>query len=83
MLIISICVGSACHIKGAEDIVELFQNYVEASGMEDKIILQGSFCQGRCNREGVTVSVGDEVFTGITRDNFKEFWKETVLPRVK
>lgn len=82
MLIISICVGSSCHIKGSEAIVELFQRYVEASGLEDKIILQGCFCRGRCNREGVTVTVGDDVFTGITKENFKEFWQTNVLPRV-
>ena len=55
MLIIQICVGSACHIKGAEGIVELFQNYIEANGLEDKVVLQGSFCKGHCNREGVTL----------------------------
>lgn len=82
MLIISICVGSSCHIKGSEAIVELFQRYVEACGFEDKIVLQGCFCQGRCNREGVTVTVGDDVFTGITKENFKEFWQTNVLPRV-
>lgn len=82
MLIISICVGSSCHIKGSEAIVELFQRYVEACGLEDKIVLQGCFCQGRCNREGVTVTVGDDVYTGITKENFKEFWQTNVLPRV-
>lgn len=82
MLIISICVGSSCHIKGSEAIVELFQRYVEACGLEDKIVLQGCFCQRRCNREGVTVTVGDDVFTGITKENFKEFWQTNVLPRV-
>ncbi len=82
MLIISICVGSSCHIKGSEAIVELFQRYVEACGLEDKIVLQGCFCRGRCNREGVTVTVGDDVFTGITKENFKEFWQTNVLPRV-
>lgn len=82
MLIISICVGSSCHIKGSEAIVELFQRYVEACGLEDKIVLQGCFCQGRCNREGVAVTVGDDVFTGITKENFKEFWQTNVLPRV-
>uniref|UniRef100_UPI0040299A0E (2Fe-2S) ferredoxin domain-containing protein n=1 Tax=Candidatus Fimenecus sp. TaxID=3022888 RepID=UPI0040299A0E len=82
MLIISICVGSSCHIKGSEAIVELFQRYVEACGLEDKIVLQGCFCQERCNREGVTVTVGDDVFTGITKENFKEFWQTNVLPRV-
>ena len=82
MVIIQICVGSACHIKGAEGIVELFQNYVAANGLEDKIVLQGSFCKGHCNRDGVTVTVNDDIHTGVTKENFKDFWKEYVLPAV-
>ena len=32
MIIISICIGSACHLKGAERIVALFQEAVEVQG---------------------------------------------------
>ncbi len=82
MLIIQICVGSSCHLKGSEDIVELFRKYISENGLDDKIVLTGSFCSGKCNREGVTVTVGDEVCVGITRDNFNEFWNKSVMPAV-
>lgn len=82
MLIIQICVGSSCHLKGSEDIVELFRKYIAENALDDKIVLTGAFCSGRCNREGVTVTVGDEVYTGITRDNFSEFWNKSVVPAV-
>ena len=45
-MIIQICVGSSCHIKGSPEIVELLQNAVEEHGLKDEITLAGSFCIG-------------------------------------
>lgn len=78
-MIIQICVGSSCHIKGSPEIVELLQNAVEEHGLKYEITLAGSFCIGKCNRVGVTVQVDDDIHTGITKENFKEFFKENVL----
>ena len=78
-MIIQICVGSSCHIKGSPDIVELFQKAVAENNLDDEITLAGSFCIGKCNRIGVTVQIDDEVHTGITIENFKDFFRENVL----
>ncbi len=78
-MIIQICVGSSCHLKGSPEIVELLQKAVEEYNLKDEITLAGSFCIGKCNRVGVTVQVDDDVHTGITKENFKEFFKEKVL----
>jgi NADH:ubiquinone oxidoreductase subunit E len=82
-MLIQICIGSSCHIKGAPEIVELLQNAVSDNALEDKVTLTGSFCTGKCNREGVTVTVDEEVYTGITRDNFREFFQTKVLDVMK
>ena len=82
-MIIQICVGSSCHIKGSPEIVELIQNAVAEHGLDDEITLAGSFCIGKCNRVGVTVQVDDDIHTGITKENFKEFFKENVLDVLK
>ena len=78
-MIVQICVGSSCHLKGSEKIVELFQEAIAAHGLKNDITLAGSFCTGQCNRVGVTVTVNDEVFTGITPENFDGFFAEKVL----
>ncbi len=83
MVYIEVCVGSSCHIKGSQDIVELMEDNVKKNGLEDKVMLMGKFCSGKCNRNGVTVVVNDEIFTGITRDNFSEFWLDKVMSAVK
>ena len=78
-MIIQICVGSSCHLKGSPEIVQLLQKAVSDNGLDDEITLAGSFCIGKCNRVGVTVQVDDDVHTGVTVENFKEFFKENVL----
>ncbi len=78
-MIIEICVGSSCHLKGSPEIVALLQKNIEEARLEDEITLAGSFCKGVCNREGVTVIVDDVVHIGVTTENFDEFWKTKVL----
>ena len=82
-MVIQICVGSSCHIKGSADIVELLQQAVAEHGLESEVTLAGSFCIGKCNRVGVTVQVDDEVHTGVTPAGFKEFFQEQVLAKLK
>ena len=82
-MIIQICVGSSCHLKGSAAIIELLQKAVEEAGIADEVTLTGSFCMGVCNRVGVTVSVDDEVHTGITVENFREFFNEKILKKIK
>ena len=79
MIFVQVCVGSSCHLKGSQDIVELFEKAVKDHNIEDKVVLSGSFCIGKCNRVGVTVQVDDEIHVGITRENFKEFFTENIL----
>ena len=79
MLFVQICVGSSCHLKGSQEIVELFQAAVEEYRLDGEVVLSGSFCIGQCNRVGVTVQINDDVHTGVTRDNFREFFKKNIL----
>ena len=79
MIFVQVCVGSSCHLKGSQDIVELFEKAVKDHNIEDEAVLSGSFCIGKCNRVGVTVQVDDEIHVGITRENFKEFFTENIL----
>lgn len=83
MLIIQICVGSSCYLKGSQEIVEMLQTAIAEHGIEDDVVLTGSLCIGRCNRHGVTIQINDDIHTGITKENFKEFFKEYILNAVK
>ena len=83
MVFVQICVGSSCHLKGSQEIVELLENAVKEHHIEDDVVLSGSFCIGQCNRVGVTVQVNDDVHVGITRENFKEFFTTNILNVIK
>ena len=79
MLIVQICVGSSCHLKGSQKIVEKLQNAVSKHKLDDDVVLSGSFCTGKCNRDGVTILINDDIHTGITPENFDEFFKKNIL----
>lgn len=87
MIFVQICVGSSCHLKGSQKLVELFQEKIAAEKLDGEIVLSGSFCLGRCNREGVTLTVGDgieeEIITGVKPEDFKEFWNARIESRLK
>ena len=83
MLIVQVCVGSSCHLKGSETIVELLEAAIAENHIEDDVVLTGSFCIGKCNRVGVTVQVNDDVHVGVTAENFREFFKENILDVIK
>lgn len=81
-MIIQICVGSSCHLKGSAEIVELLQKAVKDYRLEGDVTLAGSFCIGKCNRVGVTIQVDDEVYTGVTPESFPQFLRENVLGKL-
>lgn len=81
-MVVQICVGSSCHLKDSERLVGLFQNAIAERGLENEITLAGSFCAGKCNREGVTITVDDEIFVGVTPDNFNTFFEDKILNKI-
>ena len=82
-MVVQVCVGSSCYIKGSQDIIELLKKAVTDNHLEDEVTLAGSFCSGKCNREGVTVTIDDKVYTGVTCDSFNDFFETNVLKALK
>ena len=63
--------------------MELFEKAIAEHGIENDIVLSGSFCIGKCNRVGVTIQVNDDIHTGITTENFREFFNKYILEAIK
>ena len=80
---VTICIGSSCHLKGSKNIVEKLQNFVEQYNLTDKLEIAGTFCLGKCNRDGVSVKIDDEVYVGVRPDDFEEFFKKNILSLLK
>ncbi len=81
-MIVQVCVGSSCHIKGSHEIVGLLQEKIKEHKLQSEVTLAGSFCTGQCNRVGVTITVDDVVHTGITKETFNEFFEEKILKQL-
>ena len=82
-MIIKVYDGSSCHLKGSMDIVGLLKKAIEDNHLERDVTLAGSFCTGRCNRNGVTITVDDDVYPGVTKEGFRDFFQEKVLAKLK
>ena len=80
--VVQICVGSSCHLKGTAVIVTKINQLIEERHLENDVILSGSFCAGKCNREGVTIQVDDDMFTGVTPETFEVFFEEEIMARI-
>jgi len=78
MVHISICVGSACHLRGAHAVLETFNNLIAKYGVAGSIDLEGNFCQGRCT-EGVVIKINNEIITNVTKEKVYAIFREKVL----
>lgn len=80
---VTVCIGSSCHLKGSRYIVEKLQNLVEQYNLKDKLEIAGTFCLGKCNREGVTVKIDEEIYVGVNPNEFEEFFNKNILSALK
>lgn len=80
-MVIQVCIGSSCHIKGSQEIVALLEDAIKKYNLEDKVTLAGSFCIGKCNRVGVTIQVDDQIVVGVTPEGFNDFFRTYVLSK--
>lgn len=78
MLKISICFGSACHLRGAYGVLNAFKTLLEQYEIPGTIDLEGGFCQGRCT-EGVIIKINDEVITNVATENVDDIFEQKVL----
>lgn len=81
-MLISVCVGSSCHLKGSYKIVELLKAYLTEHNIEDQVELKAAFCLGKCT-SGVSMKIDDEIVTGFSSENFKEMADEYILAKLK
>ena len=80
MLNVSICVGSACHMKGSKEVVAKLKALVAEHQLQGKVLLNGSFCTGNCEY-AVCVVIDDTVFS-VRPETTEEFFNNEILPRV-
>lgn len=93
-MIIKVCVGSSCHLKGSYDVIETFKEVLKKYDVEDLVDLQASFCLGYCS-QGVTVKAEgfdkptveklgeDQLFLhNVNKENVEELFAKEIYPNI-
>ncbi|MDD3242807.1 MAG: NAD(P)H-dependent oxidoreductase subunit E [Eubacteriales bacterium] len=74
---VTICLGSACHVKGSHAVLETLQRLIKENKLEEKVTLAGSFCTGNCQK-GVCVSVNDALHS-VSPESAESFFNTQIL----
>ncbi len=72
-MLVQICIGSACHLKGSYEIINYLKENIEKEALEDQIILKASFCLGKCSN-AVSVQINDDPITSVSPDSIESFY---------
>lgn len=80
-MVIKVCVGSSCHLKGSYDVIDKFKEVIKKYQVENSVELQASFCLGHCS-EGVTVKADNDFVLNVNKDNVEEKFVSEILPKI-
>ncbi|MDD4766967.1 MAG: NAD(P)H-dependent oxidoreductase subunit E [Desulfotomaculaceae bacterium] len=78
MLVIQVCVGSSCFLRGSKNIITEIKNLIVHYQLDDIVTLKGNFCLEKCS-DGVTIMIGEKMFTKVTSDNIVELFENEVF----
>lgn len=98
-MILKICIGSSCHLKGSYDVINGLKELLKKNNLENEIDLQASFCLSNCangvtakaeNVDGCTcppnVTVeedGSLLLHKLCGDSIEEIFNISILPLIK
>jgi len=81
MRVITVCVGSACHLKGSHEIINYFKDAIKEAGLEKTVELKGTFCMDHCT-DGANLLVDDVLFHANSVDVAKEIFQKEIIEKI-
>ncbi len=81
-MLIEICVGSSCFIKGSSEVVSVFQNQLRVHNLGHAVEMRGSFCLGHC-MNGVCMRIDGRYVDHVYPENAIEVFEKEVLEGIK
>ncbi|MBS6474714.1 MAG: (2Fe-2S) ferredoxin domain-containing protein [Clostridiales bacterium] len=73
---LSVCIGSACHVKGSYKVFQTFERLIEEKGLKNRVSLTSAFCMGHC-QSGVSVML-DGKYYSVSPDTAESFFTDFV-----
>ena len=81
MVSISVCIGSACHLKGSPGVISELQRLIKERGLDKRVERKASFCLGDC-MNGVCVKLNGELLGRFDIANTEAMFDAKVMPLV-
>lgn len=79
MKVVRICIGSACHLKGSQQVIDTFKTLIRTYELEGKLELKAAFCTGHCT-EAVAIQKWDGSVLSVHKDNAETIFMDEILP---
>lgn len=77
MVVVKVCVGSSCHLKGSYQVIKTFEHLMKQNELEEYVNLKASFCLGCC-LNGVAVTVNDKPVTNVGLSNAEQVFYDEI-----
>ncbi|MEA4874320.1 (2Fe-2S) ferredoxin domain-containing protein [Anaerorhabdus sp.] len=79
MVKIEVCIGSACYVKGSNQVVTILQSLVKENQWEEKVEIKGSFCMQSCQGgHGLGIRINGRQLLGVGLHNVEEVLKQEI-----
>lgn len=75
-MVIKVCIGSACHLKGSYDVIKGIEKYLDDHHI-NHVELKSSFCLGHCS-EAVAVEIDGEQVVSISPNTVNEMMDQII-----
>jgi NADH:ubiquinone oxidoreductase subunit E len=79
MIVINVCIGSACHIKGSYNVINSLQQLTEEFGLSNVVDTRAAFCLGHCT-EAVSVQINDGEVRSVSGATVRDFFINQGVP---
>ena len=80
-MVVNVCVGSSCHLKGSYYVIQTLKRLIEENGLEGKVELKASFCLGDCSN-GVSMKIDDRPIQNATPENIIQIFENEIKNKV-
>ena len=80
-MVVNVCVGSSCHLKGSYDVIQTLKRLIEENGLGGKVELKASFCLGDCSN-GVSMKIDDRPIQNATPENIIQIFENEIKNKV-
>ncbi len=81
MVVVYVCIGTSCHLRGGEKVAKELVSLVGEMGLQSQVQVRGAFCLDHCS-DGVSVKVGEKVLSGIQLAEVREKLVPEILAQV-